>query len=244
MIADVAGVAVEPRRRRREARARRAAPRRPTTDDERHAGHHRPGPRRRHHRRVGAARCARCSASTAPRPASAPPSAMRDGRPARAVAERVKPMPGGPPRFLVAKPGLDGHSNGAEQIAVAARDAGMEVVYQGIRLTPEQIAAVGPRRGRRRRRPVDPVRQPPRARARGRAPAARPRASTRRSSSAASSPRRTARGCSSAGVAAVYTPKDFELGRIMDDIADIWSRERRTASRSTLQWAVRPLRGA
>ena len=51
-------------------------------------------------------------------------------------------MAGGPPRFLVAKPGLDGHSNGAEQIAVAARDAGMEVVYQGIRLTPEQIAAV------------------------------------------------------------------------------------------------------
>jgi (2R)-ethylmalonyl-CoA mutase len=50
-------------------------------------------------------------------------------------------MPGGPPRLLVAKPGLDGHSNGAEQIAVAARDAGMEVIYSGIRLTPEQIAA-------------------------------------------------------------------------------------------------------
>jgi (2R)-ethylmalonyl-CoA mutase len=41
----------------------------------------------------------------------------------------------------VAKPGLDGHSNGAEQVAVAARDAGFEVVYQGIRLTPQQIAA-------------------------------------------------------------------------------------------------------
>ncbi len=48
---------------------------------------------------------------------------------------------GGPVRLLVGKPGLDGHSNGAEQIAVAARDAGMEVVYQGIRLTPAQIAA-------------------------------------------------------------------------------------------------------
>jgi (2R)-ethylmalonyl-CoA mutase len=48
---------------------------------------------------------------------------------------------GGPVRMLVGKPGLDGHSSGAEQIAVAARDAGMEVVYQGIRLTPEQIAA-------------------------------------------------------------------------------------------------------
>ena len=44
-------------------------------------------------------------------------------------------------RFLVGKPGLDGHSNGAEQIAVRARDAGFEVVYQGIRLTPEQIVA-------------------------------------------------------------------------------------------------------
>ena len=49
---------------------------------------------------------------------------------------------GGPPiRLLIGKPGLDGHSNGAEQIAVAARDVGMEVVYQGIRLTPAQIAA-------------------------------------------------------------------------------------------------------
>jgi (2R)-ethylmalonyl-CoA mutase len=44
------------------------------------------------------------------------------------------------PRILVGKPGLDGHSNGAEQIAVRARDVGMEVIYQGIRLTPEQIA--------------------------------------------------------------------------------------------------------
>ncbi|NBP53056.1 MAG: protein meaA [Actinobacteria bacterium] len=57
------------------------------------------------------------------------------------VAQFVKSIPGGPPKFLVAKPGLDGHSNGAEQIAVAARDAGMEVVYSGIRLTPEQIVA-------------------------------------------------------------------------------------------------------
>ena len=60
------------------------------------------------------------------------------------VRERVQAAArelGGPIRILVGKPGLDGHSNGAEQIAVAARDAGMEVVYQGIRLTPEQIAA-------------------------------------------------------------------------------------------------------
>jgi (2R)-ethylmalonyl-CoA mutase len=58
-----------------------------------------------------------------------------------AVAEFVRSIPGGPPRFLVAKPGLDGHSNGAEQIAVAARDSGMEVIYSGIRLTDEQIVA-------------------------------------------------------------------------------------------------------
>ncbi len=57
------------------------------------------------------------------------------------VVQYVRSIPGGPPKFLVAKPGLDGHSNGAEQIAVAARDAGMEVIYSGIRLTPEQIAA-------------------------------------------------------------------------------------------------------
>ena len=59
-----------------------------------------------------------------------------------AIAERMRAEPDGPPRILIAKPGLDGHSNGAEQIAVAARDAGMEVIYEGIRLTPERIAAV------------------------------------------------------------------------------------------------------
>ncbi|HZQ79261.1 MAG TPA: protein meaA [Acidimicrobiia bacterium] len=59
-----------------------------------------------------------------------------------AVRETVRGITarGGPPKLLVGKPGLDGHSNGAEQIAVAARDAGMEVVYSGIRLTPAQIA--------------------------------------------------------------------------------------------------------
>ncbi|MES4889540.1 protein meaA [Streptomyces sp. NPDC096012] len=55
------------------------------------------------------------------------------------VAATARDMGVGKLRFLVGKPGLDGHSNGAEQIAVRARDAGFEVVYQGIRLTPEQI---------------------------------------------------------------------------------------------------------
>jgi (2R)-ethylmalonyl-CoA mutase len=60
------------------------------------------------------------------------------------VRERVRSTGaelGGRLRFLVGKPGLDGHSNGAEQIAVRARDAGFEVIYQGIRLTPAQIVA-------------------------------------------------------------------------------------------------------
>jgi (2R)-ethylmalonyl-CoA mutase len=55
----------------------------------------------------------------------------------RATGEEL----GGRLRFLVGKPGLDGHSNGAEQIAVRARDAGFEVIYQGIRLTPSQIVS-------------------------------------------------------------------------------------------------------
>jgi len=61
-----------------------------------------------------------------------------------ALVERSKALTakrGTPPKILVAKPGLDGHSNGAEQVAVAARDAGFEVVYQGIRLSPEEIVA-------------------------------------------------------------------------------------------------------
>ena len=57
------------------------------------------------------------------------------------VAETAAALGMGRLRMLVGKPGLDGHSNGAEQIAVRARDAGFEVVYQGIRLTPAQIVA-------------------------------------------------------------------------------------------------------
>ena len=49
--------------------------------------------------------------------------------------------------MLVGKPGLDGHSNGAEQVAVRARDAGFEVIYQGIRLTPSQIVAAAVQEG-------------------------------------------------------------------------------------------------
>jgi len=58
-----------------------------------------------------------------------------------ARAQQVAKEIGHPIRLLVAKPGLDGHSNGAEQIAVRAKEAGLEVIYDGIRLTPEQIVA-------------------------------------------------------------------------------------------------------
>lgn len=59
----------------------------------------------------------------------------------RATGEELSGNQGGRLRLLVGKPGLDGHSNGAEQVAVRARDAGFEVIYQGIRLTPQQIVS-------------------------------------------------------------------------------------------------------
>jgi (2R)-ethylmalonyl-CoA mutase len=128
-------------------------------------------------------------------------------------------------RILVGKPGLDGHSNGAEQIAVRARDVGMEVIYQGIRLTPEQIAAsalqedvdvVGlsilsgshlelvPETVRLlREQGVDvPVVVG------GIIPAA------------------DAVTLREAGVAGVYTPKDFDVNRIMSEIVDLVGERR------------------
>jgi ethylmalonyl-CoA mutase len=59
----------------------------------------------------------------------------------REELDRLEKAMGRRPKFLVGKPGLDGHSNGAEQIAIKARDVGFDVVYEGIRVTPEQIAA-------------------------------------------------------------------------------------------------------
>ncbi|HEX2382453.1 MAG TPA: protein meaA [Acidimicrobiales bacterium] len=143
----------------------------------------------------------------------------------QAVAERAKEMPGGPPRLLVAKPGLDGHSNGAEQIAVAARDAGMEVVYQGIRLTPEQIAATA------RDEDVDVIGLSILSGSHLELVPEVVRLLRDNGVDApvvvggiipeADRPRLVA-----AGVAAVYTPKDFELGRIMADIVDLASSAR------------------
>ena len=76
----------------------------------------------------------------------------------RAEVDRVSKKLGRRLKFLVGKPGLDGHSNGAEQIAVRARDAGMDVVYDGIRLTAEAIVAAAAEEGCARCRPIDPVR--------------------------------------------------------------------------------------
>ncbi len=90
------------------------------------------------------------------------------------VGERSRAMVGGPPRLLVAKPGLDGHSNGAEQIAVAARDAGMEVIYQGIRLTPRADRGHCQRRGPRCHRAIHSVWLSSIARSGGASPRARP----------------------------------------------------------------------
>ena len=136
------------------------------------------------------------------------------------VAEFVKGIAGGPPRFLVAKPGLDGHSNGAEQIAVAARDAGMEVVYSGIRLTPEQIVAsardedpdvvgLSILSGSHMQLVPDVVR---RLRAEGvDAPVI----------VGGIIPEEDREVLTSHGVAAVYTPKDFDIARIMREVADL-----------------------
>ena len=98
-------------------------------------------------------------------------------------------------KILVGKPGLDGHSNGAEQIAVRARDVGMDVVYEGIRLTPTQIAASALQEGVHVVGPVDPVGLAPRADPGGHGGAARRAASTRPSWSAGSSPRPTSSRC-------------------------------------------------
>jgi (2R)-ethylmalonyl-CoA mutase len=70
---------------------------------------------------------------------AAAPSSLAEIEAVRAEVARVSEKLGRRIKFLVGKPGLDGHSNGAEQIAVRARDCGMEVVYEGIRLTPAQI---------------------------------------------------------------------------------------------------------
>jgi (2R)-ethylmalonyl-CoA mutase len=141
----------------------------------------------------------------------------------RADVDRVSRKLGRRLTFLVGKPGLDGHSNGAEQIAVRARDAGMQVVYEGIRLTPEEIVEAARKQkahvvglsvlsgshlplvedvvGRMKEAGLDvPV------------------------IVGGIIPPEDAAELEKAGVAAVYTPKDFELNRIMSEVVRIVER--------------------
>ncbi len=135
----------------------------------------------------------------------------------RGEVSRLQEKLGRRPKILVGKPGLDGHSNGAEQIAVRARDSGMDVVYEGIRLTPAQIAASALQEGvhviglsilsgsHRELIPavIDALRD-----AGVQAPVV----------VGGIIPEQDVAALRQAGVAAVYTPKDFDITRIMRDI--------------------------
>jgi (2R)-ethylmalonyl-CoA mutase len=124
------------------------------------------------------------------------------------------------PKILVGKPGLDGHSNGAEQIAVRARDAGMDVVYEGIRLTPAQIAASALQEGVHviglsilsgSHRELIPAVIGALHDADVDVPVV----------VGGIIPEQDVAQLKQAGVAAVYTPKDFDISRIMHDIVGI-----------------------
>jgi (2R)-ethylmalonyl-CoA mutase len=134
----------------------------------------------------------------------------------RSLSERL----GRPPRFLVGKPGLDGHSNGAEQIAVRARDAGFEVVYQGIRLTPAQIVAAAVAED------VDLVGLSVLSGSHLSAVPAvvdglRAAGSPVPVVVGGIIPPSDASALLDAGVARVFTPKDFALGEIMEELVDV-----------------------
>ncbi len=135
----------------------------------------------------------------------------------RGEVARLQETLGRRPKILVGKPGLDGHSNGAEQIAVRARDSGMDVVYEGIRLTPAQIAASALQEGvhviglsilsgsHRDLIPavIDALHD---------AGVAVPVIV------GGIIPEQDVAALKQAGVAAVYTPKDFDINRIMREI--------------------------
>jgi (2R)-ethylmalonyl-CoA mutase len=137
---------------------------------------------------------------------------------------RLQEKLGRRPKILVGKPGLDGHSNGAEQIAVRARDAGMDVVYEGIRLTPAQIAASALQEGVHviglsilsgSHRELIPAVIEALHDAHVDTPVV----------VGGIIPEQDVELLKKAGVAAVYTPKDFDITRIMRDIVGIVGAE-------------------
>ncbi len=139
----------------------------------------------------------------------------------REEVERVSDALGRRIKFLVGKPGLDGHSNGAEQIAVRARDAGMDVVYEGIRLTPSQIANSAAQEGVHviglsilsgsHRELIPSVLEALRGAGVGEVPVV----------VGGIIPEADAAWMREIGVAAVYTPKDWDLNRMMRDIISL-----------------------
>jgi ethylmalonyl-CoA mutase len=142
----------------------------------------------------------------------------------RAEVDRVTRKLGRRPKILVGKPGLDGHSNGAEQVAVRARDAGMDVVYDGIRLTPAEIVDAARDKnvhvvglsilsGSHMPLVEDVI---TRLRAAGLDDVAVVVGGI--------IPPDDAVALKQSGVAAVYTPKDFELNRMMSDVLRIVER--------------------
>ncbi|MGZ4305365.1 MAG: methylmalonyl-CoA mutase family protein [Solirubrobacteraceae bacterium] len=139
----------------------------------------------------------------------------------RDEVERVSEALGRRLKFLVGKPGLDGHSNGAEQIAVRARDAGMDVVYEGIRLTPSQIATSAAQEGVHviglsilsgSHRELIPA-----------VVAALHEAGVDDVPVVVGGiiPEADAEAMREAGIAAVYTPKDWDLNQMMRDIVKL-----------------------
>jgi (2R)-ethylmalonyl-CoA mutase len=124
-------------------------------------------------------------------------------------------------RILVGKPGLDGHSNGAEQIAVRARDVGMEVIYQGIRLTPQQIVEAALQEGVHviglsilsgsHLALIPEILRLMKAKGISHIPVV----------AGGIIPESDKRILLKQGVAKVYTPKDFALNTIMEEIADV-----------------------
>jgi (2R)-ethylmalonyl-CoA mutase len=141
----------------------------------------------------------------------------------RADVDRISRKLGRRLTFLVGKPGLDGHSNGAEQIAVRARDAGMQVVYEGIRLTPEEIVDAA------RKERVHVVGLS--VLSGSHLPLVEDVVDRMKQAGldvpvvvGGIIPPEDAAELEKAGVAAVYTPKDFELNRIMSDVVRIVER--------------------